>query len=281
MSSDNAPQESLLLSLRNLSLSDHGSSTSRALPQPSPLPPSIAPSFSQSIWADHSASNTEGNLSRTWNLYLFKFVQCRFYIKIWFCWSKHVKNSIFFYFVIGANLQNIPCNVFMNEYDVNHQEETMRVNLNSGSEVHSMSIWENQESPFGKNLGRYNGLNLYNNRIQSQDYVTSHQESLSSDEVIAINSILGLEDSDIILLSNDQCGSKYLQKLLCWKDSRIINKMLGVVYRFPFYLMTHCHGHHQFVKLIESCDEEQLGLITMKITAQDELFFKASISKFG
>lgn len=183
--------------------------------------------------------------------------------------------------MIGANLQNIPCNVFMNEYDVNHQEETMRVNLNSGSEVHSMSIWENQESPFGKNLGRYNGLNLYNNRIQSQDYVTSHQESLSSDEVIAINSILGLEDSDIILLSNDQCGSKYLQKLLCWKDSRIINKMLGVVYRFPFYLMTHCHGHHQFVKLIESCDEEQLGLITMKITAQDELFFKASISKFG
>lgn len=169
----------------------------------------------------------------------------------------------------------------------------MRVNLNSGFGIGSMSIWENQENPFGQNLGSaslggrgymwndYNGLNLYNNGMASQDYVAIHQESLSSDEVRGINAVLGLEDSDIILLIKDQCSFGYLQKLLCWKDSRIVNKMLGVVYRFPFYLMTHPYGHHLFVKLIESCGEEQRGLITTKITSQDEFFFKASVSKFG
>ncbi|XP_031257811.1 putative pumilio homolog 19 [Pistacia vera] len=242
MASGNYPEESLLLSLINLSLSGHGSSTSRTH-QPSPMPPIMTPPFSQSIWADHCPSNTG-----------------------------------------GANLQYMPWNL---------QDDTMRVNLNSGFGVGSMSFWGNQENPFGQNLGSaslggrgymsndYNSLNLYNNGMASQDYVASHQESLSSNEVRGINAVLGLEDSDIILLSNDQWSSEYLQKLLCLKDSRIVNKMMGVVYSFPIYLMTHQYGHHLFVKLIESCDEEQRGLITTTITSDDELFLTASVSKFG
>lgn len=179
---------------------------------------------------------------------------------------------------------SMPLNGYVYGYDPNYQQQTVSA-VNSGSGDPSMAIWANRENPVGQNLANISegrrGLNV-SHGILSPNSSVGHQQSFNRAVFDNINAFLALQDYDIIELGKTQCCSVQLQKILSsWKDSKITNKIFEAVFEYPFDLMTDEYGCHLFVKLIQSCNEIQLGRIIVKITSQSQLFYKASLNKNG
>lgn len=138
-----------------------------------------------------------------------------------------------------------------------------------------MSIWGNQENPFGLTsiLEGGRGLNL------NRGIGIANLNASVGPGIYGKNALLALPDYDIILLGKAEGGSLSHQKMLSGKDSTIAYKIFEAVYKYPFDLMTDGYGCHLFAKVIQSCSMNQLGRITLKITSQSELFYKASVYK--
>lgn len=175
----------------------------------------------------------------------------------------------------SGNRQSMPSNRYMKGYAENYHLEIVMGNFGSG--VPSMSIWGNQDNLFDlasileggrrPDLNRGIGIANLSTSIGPGTY--------------GKNALLAQPDYDIVLLGKTEGGSLSLQKMLSGKDSTITYKIFEAVYKYPFDLMTDGYGCHLFAKLIQSCSMNQLGRITLKITSQSELFYKASVYKDG
>ncbi|KAL5769302.1 hypothetical protein ACOSP7_015854 [Xanthoceras sorbifolium] len=201
-------------------------------------------------------------------------------------------SSLFF---CGGGSGDIWVNDYLNGYGPNSQHTTMR--MNSGSGASSAVNWACQETLLGHNLARILSqepgrsshmlnLGLYNNGMASRrafdlDLISHRQPSLSSAFLDRKSNFEALKHSDILLLGKDNSGSMFLQRALSWKNLRVTNKIFEAVMGHVFDLITNQYGHHLFIKLIESCNEDQLQQILMKIASQCDLFCNASINKHG
>ncbi|KAJ0093697.1 hypothetical protein Patl1_26776 [Pistacia atlantica] len=78
-------------------------------------------------------------------------------------------------------------------------------------------------------------------------------------------------------MAKDEHGSKFLCQVLSFqKDSWIVSRVFEMVLKFTLEVVTSQHGRFVFGKLIESCNDDQLGLITFRIASDDHLFINAS-----
>ncbi|KAJ4723740.1 Pumilio-12-like protein [Melia azedarach] len=122
---------------------------------------------------------------------------------------------------------------------------------------------------------------------QYETIASSHFNSPSTNAAFRANPIehsdfqSPLGCNDILLLAQDQQGSQYLQEKLFSGDSRITSKMFQAVYGFPFQLMCHKYGRFVFGMFLQSCSDDQLTLITMKITSHDQEFLDAATGRYG
>ncbi|KAK4838614.1 hypothetical protein QYF36_015085 [Acer negundo] len=81
--------------------------------------------------------------------------------------------------------------------------------------------------------------------------------------------------------SLNKSGSLSLQEALSWKNRRVTKKIFEAVMVHVFDLINNQYGHHLFIKLIESCNGDQLQRIIVNLTVQSDLFYNASINING
>ncbi|KAK3218829.1 hypothetical protein Dsin_012799 [Dipteronia sinensis] len=165
---------------------------------------------------------------------------------------------------------------------------TMRVRSGSGASSSAVN-WATQETLLGHHTTTSQGparscpmLNLgsYNNGMASRrafnfNLISHLQPSLNSADFEA------LEHSDILRLGMDKSGSLSLQNALSWGNMRVTNKIFEAVVVHVFDLINNQYGHHLYIKLIESCNGDQLQRIIVNVTAQSDLFYNASINING
>ncbi|KAK0596730.1 hypothetical protein LWI29_018467 [Acer saccharum] len=163
-------------------------------------------------------------------------------------------------------------NDYLNGYGPNSQHTaTMRVSSGSGA---SSSAQETllghhttaRSSPM-LNLGSYNN-GMASRRAFNFNLIISHQQP-------------SLNSSDILRLGMDKSGSLSLQEALSWKNTRVTNKIFEAVMVHVFDLINNQYGHHLFIKLIESCNGDQLQRIIVNLSVQYDLFYNASINING
>ncbi|XVE81322.1 hypothetical protein DITRI_Ditri15bG0054700 [Diplodiscus trichospermus] len=122
----------------------------------------------------------------------------------------------------------------------------------------------------------FTGGNLFGNGFNIS---TEYSTALWNQQ--RINGNLSPEQNEIMTMAMTEDGSKYLQDLFLLKDPRIRNLIFEEVKEYIFQLMTNKHGRYLFQKLIESEDENQLQIITDKLTVSGGHMFHASIDRYG
>ncbi|KAM7269995.1 hypothetical protein ACFE04_029209 [Oxalis oulophora] len=123
-------------------------------------------------------------------------------------------------------------------------------------------------------------LPLYSDRI----WRYSLEEKTAAMTMRKIDNVFDKISSNLAGLAKTKTGSKYLQGLLSYNNSRLTCKILKGVVDSIFELMADKDGHHLIKRLIDCCDENQfqllLQLIVSRITLDYTILAQALKNKY-
>ncbi|KAM5588897.1 pumilio [Rosa sericea] len=171
--------------------------------------------------------------------------------------------------------------------------------------LYSQDIWRGQSDNAAGQLLGSNNLNVQvltrngNPRLDAYAGFQSHEvaeksEMYSNNNWYRSSGILNdmgnqssfgndsmLGSSYIAQTAMTQSGSQYLLASLLTKDPVVTNFIFEGVFDFLFEVMNDSNGHHLFGKLVQSCSDNQLGLIVAKITLNVQLLINISVGRNG
>lgn len=144
----------------------------------------------------------------------------------------------------------------------------------------SDSIWAVDSFSNGR-YGRYfNPGGCFSSSSSINNFLTSGRESRANP--FRNSGVIDLGVDEILLMAKNEHGSKFLREVLSFQeDYRIVSRVFEIVLEFTLEVMTSQHGRFVFGKLIESCNDDQLRVITFKIAKDDNLFLNASRDRNG